>query len=188
MRKTTPHSFQYFIINERIFSPIVNSNELETLLLRIEKLPALPLTMSELLFYCFPGKIQCCNPFCKNGLSLKDPSSQLGTTKSDRIVHSPVAGSISSNNSSFGSSKTIDKASSSVKLSIKDTGSRKNIVSTESYKMHLLPNKEIPPLNTYDNSKLDTKGSKTFDFSNNEEDDSEFYCDKCNKRRMLEKK
>jgi hypothetical protein len=51
LRKSTPHSFQYFIINERIFSPLIDSDELETLLLRIEKLPALPLTMSELLFY-----------------------------------------------------------------------------------------------------------------------------------------
>lgn len=68
LRKSTPHSFQYFIINERIFSPLIDSDELETLLLRIEKLPALPLTMSELLFYCFPGKIQCCNPFCRNGI------------------------------------------------------------------------------------------------------------------------
>ncbi len=51
LRKNTPHSFQYFIINERIFSPLINSEELESLQLRIERLPALPLTMSELLFY-----------------------------------------------------------------------------------------------------------------------------------------
>jgi hypothetical protein len=58
LRKSTPHSFQYFIINERIFSPLIDSEELEALLSRIERLPALPLTMSELLFYCYPGNIQ----------------------------------------------------------------------------------------------------------------------------------
>jgi hypothetical protein len=63
LRKSTPHSFHYFIINERIFSPLIDSEDLEALLTRIQRLPALPLTMSELLFYCFPGSINCCNPF-----------------------------------------------------------------------------------------------------------------------------
>lgn len=58
LKEKTPHSFEYFIINERIFSSLIDSDELETLMLRIERLPALPLSMSELLYYCFPGSIQ----------------------------------------------------------------------------------------------------------------------------------
>lgn len=188
LRTTTPHSFQYFIINEKIFSPITDSKELEALLLRIEKLPALPLTMSELLFYCFPGKIQCCNPFCKNGLSIKNPSSVLGATKINRIEDSPITGSTGINNSSFGSTKTIDKPTSSVKFAIKDTGSRKNIVSSESYKMNLLPNKDLPPLGSNIDSKHDSKVSKTFDLSSRADSDADFYCEKCNRRRRLEEK
>lgn len=57
LRKSTPHSFEYFIINERIFSHLIDTEDLEALLTRIQRMPALPLTMSELLFYCFPGKI-----------------------------------------------------------------------------------------------------------------------------------
>jgi hypothetical protein len=90
LRKITPHSFQHFIINERIFSPLIDSDEFEALLLRIEKLPALPLTMSELLFYCFPGKIQCCNPFCKNGLPIKSNRTLPSVTTTSRVVHSPI--------------------------------------------------------------------------------------------------
>ena len=93
LRKSTPHSFQYFIINERIFSPLIDSDELETLLLRIEKLPALPLTMSELLFYCFPGKIQCCNPFWKNGLPIKSSRDVPSVTTTNRVIHSPLGSS-----------------------------------------------------------------------------------------------
>lgn len=93
LRKNTPHSFQYFIINERIFSPLITSDELEALLLRIERLPALPLTMSELLFYCFPGSIQCCNPFCKNGLSIKGHRKVPSVTTTNRAIKSPTGSS-----------------------------------------------------------------------------------------------
>lgn len=90
LRKSTPFSFQHFIINERIFSPLIDSEEFEALLLRIEKLPALPLTMSELLFYCFPGKIQCCNPFCKNGLSIKSSRRLPSVTTTSKAPQSPI--------------------------------------------------------------------------------------------------
>ena len=140
LRESTPHSFEYFIINERIFSSLIDSDELEALLLRIEKLPALPLTMSELLYYCFPGSIQCCNPFCKNGLSIRNDSKYpIVTTTTKRVPHSPLAGSSTASSKryndegkvepygSFSSSKTVDRVAGSVKSVVKDTGSRKNL-------------------------------------------------------------
>ena len=137
LRKSTPLSFQYFIINERIFSPLIDSDELEALLLRIERLPALPLTMSELLFYCFPGKIQCCNPFCKNGLPIKNTSNIPSVTITQKGISTPTGFSTASTkryneegkvlpSHSFASEKGIDRVGGSVKL-IKDPNSRKNI-------------------------------------------------------------
>ena len=90
LKKNTPFSFHYFVVNERIFSPLIDSEELESLMVRIQKLPALPLTMSELLFYCFPGKIHCNNPFCKNCLLLTDESNIPDVTTTNRIVSNPA--------------------------------------------------------------------------------------------------
>lgn len=51
LKLNTPKSFQYFVISENILNPSVNAEDLERLIVRIERLPALPLTLSELLFY-----------------------------------------------------------------------------------------------------------------------------------------
>ena len=64
IKDETPYSFMYLILNEGVLKKTVNAMKLQRLVTRLETLPALPMSPKELLFYCYPGKINCSNPFC----------------------------------------------------------------------------------------------------------------------------
>jgi len=200
LRKSTPHSFQYFIINERIFSPLIDSEELESLLLRIEKLPALPLTMSELLFYCFPGNIQCCNPFWKNGLPIKNNSKiPHVTTLTSKEVRSPESGSSTRSIhqqckvepfNSFSSCKSVKRAVGQVKSVAIKAGSHKstdNISRSFDSSTKYKPPKKSPAFGQSADSTIKDQSPKTFDFSSRTDNVTEDW-EKCKRRMLLEQK
>lgn len=192
LRKSTPYSFQHFVVNERIFSPLIDSEELEALLFRIEKLPALPLTMSELLFYCFPGKIQCCNPFCKNGLHIKNSSNIQTVTTTKRVVHSPLAGFSTGNNKRKNnegnsdpyrsSAKMMENTAGTVRSVVKDPGLSKNIGAMNSsldnspgklmdtfksgHSQKYKPPKQSPPFGQTVENTRKSGSPKTWDYTN----------------------
>jgi len=92
--------------------------------------------MSELLFYWFPGNIQCSNPFCKNGLSLKNKHSVSNVITTKRVIHNLTGSNTTntkeySNNSeknpynSFSSFKNIEKGVHPIQSIAKESSSRK---------------------------------------------------------------
>ena len=44
---------------------------------RFETLPTLPMSPKEVLFYCFPNKVICSNPFCINSLFKSSQKKEL---------------------------------------------------------------------------------------------------------------
>lgn len=59
----TPHSFVKMEAMQHLFSA-TDDGTLLAACLKLEKLPCLPLTRQELLYYAFPGEIECPDPSC----------------------------------------------------------------------------------------------------------------------------
>ena len=74
IKDSVPHSFTYLMIREGILSRNYNKWWMEEVVRRLEMFPTLPLSPKEMLFYCYPGKIQCSNPMCDNSIFKNKPS------------------------------------------------------------------------------------------------------------------
>lgn len=68
IKKKTPNSFTYIICNEKILSRSYSNLKMAKTVERLEKLPALPMNVQELLYYCYPNQVKCDNPFCDYSL------------------------------------------------------------------------------------------------------------------------
>ena len=107
----------------------MRSEDLEKLIMRIERLPALPLWLPELLFYWFPGNIQWWNPFCNNSLLNFSNKNNEYCSPLSKIIHSPISTSTQLNNKFFLDEQTfIKKRENVLSSSLNNIGKISNAV------------------------------------------------------------